>query len=183
MRVGGFRVAERPEPVTPWCPDVRRSELGAVDWGEFFKSSVRNPRPAQVVRRVATLRESRAFWVQATALDRKIKETPQIVASRRFAQLDDMGKRDYVARAVEKRTARLAVKMLGKRKFAAQAKGVRAFRILLDESMLDGDKPVLVRYKARNRRLPVKRSKKVLCREFVERFDRTFLPVAEVIVR
>jgi hypothetical protein len=159
-------------------------EMSAVDWVKFFGESRRNPRPNRIVRMMATARETRAFWLEVLEKDKsRVRVVPQIAATAAFAKLDAKGQREYVARAIEKKTARLEVKITGKGEFFAKAKYVRKFRILLEPEMFDPKKRVLVRYNARNRRFKVTPSKKVLCRDFADRFDRTFLPVAEVIVR
>ena len=97
--------------------------------------------------------------------------------------MDMMRKREYVARQVERRTARLEVEMLGKGDFLARGEHVRSFRLLLDPEMFEEGKPVYVKFNGRRRRFAVQPGKAVLCREFAERFDRTFLPVAEIVVR
>jgi dienelactone hydrolase len=159
-------------------------DINAVDWVKFFGNARRNPRPERVLRMMATQRETRSFWIEVLEKDKsRVKVVPQIPASAAFNRMDDKGQREYVARAVERRTARLEAKILGKGKFMAKAKYVRKFRILLEPDMFDPKKRVLVRYKARDRRFKVTLSKQVLCREFADRFDRTFLPVAEVVVR
>ena len=159
-------------------------DMNAVDWSEFFTASVREPIPDRVVRMMATKRETRAFWVHVAEKDRsRVKVVPRIPASRKVQAMDINEKREYVANAVERRTARLEVERLAKGRFLARAKLVRSFKILLDPSMFEPGKPVLVKYKARQRRMVVRTSKTVLCRDFADRFDRTFLPVAELTVR
>ena len=56
-------------------------------------------------------------------------------------------------------------------------------RLLLDRSMFDAKRPLLLVVNGKARKVRVKESAKVLLAEFAERFDRTFLPVAEVLVR
>lgn len=159
-------------------------DINAVDWSKFFGDARRDPVPRRVIRMVATSRETRAFWVDVLKTDKKrVQEIPQIAATRSYDSLDEMGKREFVARRIEKRTGRLEVEYQGKGKFFAKGRHVTSFRILLEPEMFDPKKPVLVRYKARQHRLRTAPSKAVLCREFADRFDRTFLPVAEVTVR
>ncbi|MCA8955080.1 MAG: hypothetical protein KDC87_03345 [Planctomycetes bacterium] len=166
-------------------PDLGHSfRLAAVDWVEFLGRSKRDPRPRRVVRMVAEPREVRAFWVEVQALDTaKVKVVPRLVATRAFTALDELGQRAYVAREVERHTARLEVVMSGPGDFTAKSRLLRSFRLLLDERMLVAGKGVVVKHNGVRRVHPLERSKRVLCREFVERFDRTFLPIAEVVVR
>jgi predicted esterase len=159
-------------------------DMTAVDWVGFFKASMRDPVPKRVVRMTATRRESRAFWVDLVEPDPgKVRVVPQIPQTRRFHALDELGQREYVGRAIEKATARLEVEMLGPGDFVARSRYVKGFCLLLSDTMFAVGKRVKVKHNGRIRRLAVEPSKTVLCLEFVERFDRTFLPIAQVVVR
>ena len=93
--------------------------------------------------------------------------------------MDDLGYLWFGQRAAEKRTARLEVRR-EKDRFVATGKYVRQFRLLLDESMLGDGGDVRVSFNGTEYKRRPRRSAKILLTEFVERFDRTFLPVAEV---
>ncbi len=56
-------------------------------------------------------------------------------------------------------------------------------RILLTQEMYDPKKPVSVKFDRRVKKFRPKVSRELLLSEFAERFDRTFLPVAEVEVK
>jgi hypothetical protein len=105
--------------------------------------------------------------------------TPQVGASE-WKALDEDGKRRFLERAVEKRTARLEVKRTGPGKFAATGERVAAFRLLLTDAMFDPAKPVQVTFNGRYVEKKAKRDARVLAVELAERFDRTFLPVAAI---
>ena len=94
--------------------------------------------------------------------------------------MDDMGYLRFMQREAEKRTARLEVSRDGVGRFVAKGKYVRKFRLLLDASMFEAGKDVRVVFNGTEFRRQPRPSTEVLLTEFVERFDRTFLPVAEV---
>jgi putative esterase len=155
--------------------------FGAVDWMEFLGHSVRSPIPQQVVRRCARRGEGRAFWVEVLETGKAIQEefTPQI-AKEKWEALDDAGRRRWMNDEAEKRTARLEVRQTGPGAFVAKGAGVESFRLLLAEGMFDPKTPVTVHFNGKRHSRKVSADKTVLLPEFAERFDRTFLPVAEV---
>lgn len=166
-------------------PELGHSyDINSIDWTKFFKDHVRHPRPDRVVRLMASIRETRAFWVDILEKDaKKVRVIPQIRQPSNFTKLSETDQRKYVAKAIEKATARLEVRMDRRGRFTAKSKFVKRFRLLLEPDMFEPGKRVLVKHNGRNRRVAVKASKAVLLREFVVRFDRSFLPVAEVIIR
>jgi len=155
--------------------------FGAVDWPAFLAAAERDPARRRVVRLATSTGAARAAWIEITRLDRRVREsfTPRIVASR-WNALDAKGKKRYVAEAADGRTARLEVVMKAPGRFEAGSERVRGFRLLLAPGMFEDDEPVTVEWNGRTRRKTVRTSKRVLLREFAERFDRTFLPVATV---
>jgi len=155
--------------------------MEAVDWKEFFSVRSRDPARPRVVRRSADLREGRAFWVEILAMDRAIKESfmPQVKVAE-WNALDDAGKRRYIAAAAEKRTARLEVTRERAGVFSARGTAVRRFRLLLAADMFDPREPLSISWKGRTRTIRARPSKRALLLDFVERFDRTYLPVASV---
>jgi predicted esterase len=157
--------------------------MDAVDWKTFFEGAAKGPRPKHVVHLCADPRRGRANWLEILAVERDIKEafTPQVRPDR-WNALDDAGRRRFIVRAAVERTARLEVVMREPGVFEAESRGVRRFRLLLDTDMFDPKLPVRVNWKGKTRSKKVSASKGVLLRDFVERFDRTFLPVAEITV-
>jgi dienelactone hydrolase len=163
-------------------PDLGHSfELGAVDWVEFFGRVRRNPAPDRIVRSAARLDEARTSWVEITKFTEEVKEnfTPDVGASL-WKSLDEDGKRRFLEKAVEKRTARLEVKRTGPGRFAATGERVASFRLLLTAEMFDPAKPVHVLFNGRLHEKKPKPDPRVLAVEFAERFDRSFLPIAAV---
>jgi dienelactone hydrolase len=163
-------------------PELRHEfDFGAVDWKDFFGSARRNPIPDRVVLLAARPDDARAFWVQITKLSNDVTEdvAPKVVAST-WNALDENGRRKLLEQEVEKHTARLEVKRTGVGKFAATGERVAGFRILLSASMFDPAKPVQVLFGGKLVEKKVKPDPRVLLEDFVERFDRSFLPIAAI---
>jgi hypothetical protein len=89
-------------------------------------------------------------------------------------------KRVTLARAADRRTARLEVRMEQPGRFVAKSSGVRRFRLLLADGMFVPGERVTVVWNGRTRRKSAEPSKEVVLLDFAERFDRTYLPVVEV---
>jgi len=153
----------------------------AVDWAKFFGGAGRESPPLRVVRCCARLDEARSSWVEATAFWPAVKEVfrPEIEASKLAAMTED-GKRAWIEEEAEKRTARIDAKFEGAGKFTVKTSLVQKFRLLLAQEMFDPAAPVEITTNDKTARHDVQPSRVVLLRDFVERFDRTFLPVAEV---
>jgi dienelactone hydrolase len=154
-------------------------ELDAVDWPAFWGACVRDPTPDSVVRAFARPGEGRAFWLEVLAADREVQETftPRVTKST-WERLDRFERLAYVQKEVDERTARLAGERTASRVKLAGAH-VTAARVLYDDAMLPKREALVTLNRASVRR-KVERSAEVLLLEFVERFDRTFLPVFEV---
>jgi len=153
----------------------------AVDWRTFFARARRDPMPARVVRRTARRGEGRAYWVEILKTKRPTRETFRLqVEASKWAAMDDAARRRFLADEAEKRTARLEVEMRTPGVFVARSTGVSRFRLLLAEGMFDPRSPVRVTWNGRARSRKVAPERSVLLEEFAERFDRTFLPIAEI---
>jgi predicted esterase len=158
-------------------------ELGAVDWKSFWGGRARRPVPETVVRAAARLDEARAAWLEITAFDKTVAEEFVLkVDARKYGSLDDAGKRRFHALAADKKTARLKGTLTAPGEIVLESSGVARARILLTTEMFEPGKPVDVRWNGRALKKTAEPDKEVLLLDFVERFDRTFLPVVEVSV-
>ncbi len=167
-------------------PDQGHSfDFTAVDWVSFLAGVRRNAVPQRVVRMTARNGEGRAFWVDVLATDpRAVKETFRLrVQAAEWNALDDGGRRRFLADAADEHTARLAARLVAPGAIELEARDVRRVRLLLTEEMLDPDGRLAVTVGSRTRKFRPKPDAAVLLGEFVERFDRRFLPVAEVTLR
>jgi hypothetical protein len=154
-------------------------ELDAVDWRAFWSSCVRDPRPAEVVRAFARPGEGRAFWVEVLAADATVEEVfvPRVPKSL-WDRLDPLERVRHVQRAADERTARLHAVRTPSR-VLLDGEHVAAARVLYDDGTLPR-REALLGWDGATVRRRVARDAEVLLVEFVERFDRTFLPVFEV---
>ncbi|MHC4450380.1 MAG: carboxylesterase family protein [Planctomycetota bacterium] len=154
-----------------------RSE--AVDWPKFLAGAERNSAPPRVV--LLCTQPRRAAWLEVLAIKSNVKEkfTPK-VDGRRWPALDAMGQRAYMDELVAERTARIEARWLAKGKFEVKSNNVKKFRLLLAPGMFDANEPVVVTWNGRARKKKVKPSTRVLLDDFANRFDRTFIPIAEL---
>lgn len=156
------------------------ADLSAVEWPAFFAKR-REPWPKTVVRCAAVEGEARAAWLQITRFTRKVQEAAQpSVAASTWNRLDDEGRTRLLVDKMADVTARLEVKDRGNGKFVADGHGIAAFSLLLREDQLGKGGKVEVRVARKPVRKQVTPSAEVLLRDFVERFDRSRLPVARV---
>jgi dienelactone hydrolase len=158
------------------------ADLSAVDWQTYLRAVRRDPAPARVVRLAASAGEGRAHGVEVLAVEPAVVVEPQTVQPAGWDRMDAEARRAHVARDVEKKTARLEVVRTAPGRFEAKSTGVTRFRLLLPAEALVPGKPVTVVWNGRTVTKPAAPSAAVLLRDFVERFDRTSLPVAEVTV-
>ena len=156
----------------------------AVDWRTHLESSRREACPTRVVRCAARLDEARSAWVEITKFGKDVSEKFQLrVAARKWQAMSDQEQREAMQDAADERTARIEMRRLDVGSFEGEGDRVKAFRLLLDRSMFEAGKPVSVRFNRRVKKVRVKESREVLLKDFAERFDRTFLPVAEALVK
>jgi predicted esterase len=153
--------------------------MEAVDWPKFISGAERNSAPPRVV--LLCTQPRRAAWLEVLAIKRNVKEkfTPR-VDGRRWPALDAMGQRAYMDELVAEKTARIEARWLAKGKFEVKSSNVKKFRLLLAPGMFDPDEAVVVTWNGRARKKKVKPSTRVLLDDFADRFDRTFIPTAEL---
>ncbi|MBK8095490.1 MAG: hypothetical protein IPK26_00170 [Planctomycetes bacterium] len=157
-------------------------DLTAVDWAPFFGKR-RRPVPERVVRRAVVGGEMRALWVEILTVDPACVVEPKIaVDPARWNKLDDAGQRRFLHEKITEKTARLEVTMTAPGRFVAKGTGIRKFRLLLTAAMVGADGTVEVQWAGKAVRKKVAPDATVLLRDFVERLDRSFLPVHELLV-
>lgn len=160
-------------------------EFEAVDWVAFLRAAVRSPRPQRALAMTAACPPAghaagRAFFAEILATASSVAEDPKLqIPKSKWDSLDDDGRRHWMSEEAEKRTARLEVSVAAPGQFSARSSGVARFRILLDDAMLPPKGPLVVNHNGKTARPLPKRDAAVLLADFVERFDRTFLPVAQ----
>ena len=123
-------------------------------------------------------------WMEVLQTDRKVApEWPMKVSAAKWNRLDAKGRKAAIDDHLRKNSPRLEVTSRGRGSFAARGKGITSFRLLLTEDMLSARGEVVLKWNGRTLRETPRLSKRVLLRDFAERFDRTRLPVAECVVR
>lgn len=156
-------------------------DLGAVDWIDFFARR-RVPVPRNVVRVAADENEARSAWVDITAFEAKVTvDGTPLVDARVWDRLDEAGRRALLLDKFAEITARLVVRTAGRGRFSADGQLVKSFELWLTAEQIAKD-GVEVLWRGRATRRAVTPAAEPLLRCFVERFDRTFLPVARVTV-
>ncbi len=167
-------------------------DLAAVDWAALFATTARSPAPPRVVRSYACPGEGRAFWCEVLAAEPDVREdVPLRLREAEWARLqaDDAAMRRYLDEQASARTARLEVVRAGGNRFEVRTQRVLRFRLLLTEAMVDLQRPAVVAWRGKSSatlketKCALSPSPRVLLREFVERFDRSFLPIAECELR
>ena len=157
-----------------------------VDWPEFFASHPRDPWPDSVTYRTARKDNPRASWLHVSRLDKAIAmdETFGItVDPNEWQRMKEEQRAAYIQNMAEERTAKTIAKRLEDGSFMIQADGVSRCSLFLPQNWMNEKGKVEVIVNGKSNTMKAKASKKVLLEDFVERFDRTFLPVAELQIK
>lgn len=153
-------------------------DFEAVAWPEFFTAK-RDPLPERLVFTSANLEEARCFFVEITQFTKDVAENPRIdVQAAAWAKLDAAGQRRMVQEQVDKDTARIEIVRTSPGRFEVMSRGVAKLRLFLSREMFDASTPVEVTLSGKTKKYKPVPDVKVLLTEFVERLDRSFLPVA-----
>ncbi len=158
---------------------VRMEEL---DFGAFFSKHVRDPSPATANRWFAEPGEIRSFWLEITEADtKKVMREFSVMAPRGFkGQPTDAQGLAWTTKQAVQHTAQAQGLWKGPGKTEIKTERVKRMRLLLTKEMLSPKGKLSVKENGRIQRVRVLESKQTLLTEFVERFDRTFLPTVEV---
>jgi hypothetical protein len=124
----------------------------------------------------------RCHWLEILRTDGRTIEWPPKVAPAVWNKLDERGKRDHLDSLVRERLPRLEARMTAPGRFEVDDRGIERFRLLLTEAMLDVRGKVTVAWRGHVLEKPAAPSAAAFLLEFVERFDRTFLPIASVVL-
>lgn len=155
-----------------------------VDWPEFFGSHPRNPWPNSITYHTARKQNPRRSWLRVEKLTKAMDETFGIkVDPKEWQRMNEKGRAAYIQNMAKERTAKLHAERKKDGHFVIQAEGVSRCSLLLSADWLSEGNRVEVEVNGKLNKLKLKASKKVLLEDFVERFDRTFLPVAEAKIK
>lgn len=156
-------------------------DFAAVDWKAWLAAVRRDPLPKHVVRAACEKTEARAAWIEITELAKEVAEdiAPRVSASS-WKAMDAAAQRAFLQREVDKHTARVEATWTASGAFSAKGALVTKVRLHLTREMFDPAKPVVILWNGKRLEKRARADGKVLLQEFVERFDRSFLPVASV---
>ena len=183
MAFARLKAMEAKDAVLLEFPDLGHAyDFGAVDWKRFVDAVRRNPAPPRVLHRCATREEGRSFWLEALAFDGTVRADPQPIRPRNWDQLDETaqtrvrGRRSRAPDGAHRRNDPRPRPLLGHR----DRRDARPPPPLARDAPREG--PGRSHLDGRPVRKTATPSARVLLGDFVERLDRSFLPVAEVSV-
>jgi hypothetical protein len=126
----------------------------------------------------------RHHWLDALEYDRRVRVPfPPKVSAAKGRKLDELGRLAYLDQYLRDMLPRIEASMTAPGLFAVKDRHITSFRLLLSQDMIGKQQTVVVRWRGRTIRQRATPSAEIFLREFVERFDRTFLPVVEVRVK
>jgi len=153
---------------------------GAVAWVEFLGAAVRDPFPERVRLRAAWDEPARAAWFEVTRYEKEVKEVFPIEVDERWEGWGHERRVQHILELADARTADARVTRRADAVFELDAERVATVRLLLPDGFETPGGRVTIRVAGKDRKAAVKRSAAVLLADFVERFDRRYLPVAVV---
>lgn len=157
-------------------------DLSAVDWPSFFASR-RDPAREAIVHLAVDAAGGRHGWLCIDGVGKDVAATFELrVAAERWQRLDEPARREFALDQAIAHTARLEGRRTAPGRFVLAARGVTKARLLLTAAMVGPGGRVAVQWQGRTIEKKAVPSAAVLLGEFVERFDRTFLPVVEIVV-
>ncbi|MDA0667807.1 MAG: hypothetical protein O3A95_08015 [Planctomycetota bacterium] len=155
-----------------------------IDWPKFFGSHPRNPWPGSITYRTARKENLRRSWLHVSGLTKAMDESFGItVDPKEWQRMNEEQRAAYIQNMAEERTSKSHVTRKQDGSFVVQTQGVSRCSLFLQQEWLGEKGKITVVVNGKSMQLKAKTSKNVLLQDFVERFDRTFLPVAEVQIK
>jgi predicted esterase len=165
-------------------PDLGHSfRTDVVPWPDFFDACMRDPWPTKVLYRQARKDQPRAAWVRIDRFDKTVDEHFRIEAPPKWASMTDFERAAYIQGLADERTAKLQATRQSDGTFRVSSEGASRLMLYLPLDWIPEDGTISAQINGDTRKLKVKPSKTTLLLDFVERFDRTVLPVAEVSIK
>jgi poly(3-hydroxybutyrate) depolymerase len=154
---------------------------GAVDWTAWLGACARDPAPTEVAFRCAWPAPQRIAWARILRYEKGVQEEfPLRVADADWDSWDHERKVRHILAQADERTAELRARREADGALVLEGRGVARAALLLPQDWLDRQPKFALRAGGKERQVQPRRSARVLLLDFVERFDRRFLPVAEV---
>jgi len=152
-----------------------------VDWAGFIDNSERTPYPSRLIVRAASGSMARNSWIRVDKVDRNVKEIFQLTVNPgKWNALDESGKANFVQRLAESKTGRVQGEHGDVGFFKLTMSGVKRVSLLVPKEWVPENGKVKVKVNKRTKTVKPIASRQVLILDFVERFDRSFLPVYEI---
>jgi len=151
-----------------------------VKWPDFFDASVRDPLPQKLIYRNVRKEQPRDAWLRLDRYGKEVRETFPIEAPPKWASMSDFERAAFLVQMADEHTAQAVAERLEDGSFRLELTGVTRGALLLPQAWIPQDGKLVLRFGGKDKSVKVKASKEVLLLDFVERFDRRFLPVAEV---
>lgn len=156
-------------------------ERAAVDWIAFFGAARRDPFPEKMRWRMAWSDPARLGWARVERYEKEVKESFEIqVGAGDWDAWDHERKVRHILQMADDRTAEIRVERAADGLLRAEGDRVQRAALLLPAAYLALQPKVTVEAGGKTKRLQPRATAKVLLLDFAERFDRSFLPVAEV---
>lgn len=153
----------------------------AVDWKAWLGAAKRVAVPKRIVRAACEKTEASTSWLELTGLAKDAAEDLRpSVKDTVWNAMDEKARRAWLEGEVEKHTARCEATWDAPGAFTVSSTLVTSFRLLLTRDLFDPAKPVVVTWNGKKVEKRARGDARVLLQRFVERFDRSFLPVAVV---
>jgi len=154
-----------------------------VPWPDFFDACVRDPWPDKILYRQARKDQPRANWVRIERFDKTVEEHFRMEAPPKWASMTDFERAAFIQELADERTAKLEATRQSDGSIEVVSEGISRLMLYLPLDWIPEDGTLSIRVNGEARKLKVKTSKSTLLLDFVERFDRTSLPVAEVSIK
>ncbi len=155
-----------------------------IDWAGFVENSDRTPLPGKLMVRAARGDNQRTSWIRVDRVDRSVREVfPLTVRPAAWNALDEAGKARFVLDSADSNTGQVTAERSDDGSFKIEMDGIKQVSLLLPKEWIPEGRKVLVSAGRGNKKLTARISKQVLLQDFVERFDRQFLPVAAIAVK
>lgn len=158
--------------------------LDAVEWPEFFNGRTRNPLPETLLYRTARKNNPRVFWMQVTQLEKDKEEVfPIRVDGKEWDKWDDTQRAEFIQSEADARTAEIRASRNADGALILNSSSVAKVDLLIPSQWISAKGKVEVKLAGKTKSLKATPSKKVLLSDFIERLDRSFLPIAKISVK
>ncbi|MBL4771140.1 MAG: hypothetical protein JKY61_08365 [Planctomycetes bacterium] len=155
-----------------------------VDWAGFIDNSVRPALPNKLLVKAAHGDNERNSWLRIDRVTKEVREiVPLKVKASKWRALDEAGKALHVQDLADASTCQVIAERTADGNFNLSMRQVKQATLMLPMEWVKGRKTISVTVEKRTQNLRIKPSAKILLLDFVERFDRNFLPICEVKVK